>query len=272
VERALNRFVLRVSAGFLVGALVFLATSLSLSRYYLDEERRLAAAGDLEGAQEAARLSVRLDPFDPEPLEAQSFLMQQLDRDEDAVLALEGAVARDPNNYLPHLLLANLRLSDGDLDDAIAGYRKVLELNPEATAARGSLAQALVRKGDLEGAKKEYEKLRDRRAITPQGLYDLGRIYVRTGEPEKGQKAIRQARRRTSAELKQLDGAEKARSEELIRSMDLAIADALVVQGKYERAIQVLSQSESEQAPALLQLVASDPEGYRESVVNSGIY
>jgi hypothetical protein len=54
--------------------------------------------------------------------------------------------------------------------------------------------------------------------------------------------------------------------------MELAKADALVVQGRYDEARQVISQSSSEQAPALLQLLNSDPEAYRESVVLSEIY
>ena len=54
--------------------------------------------------------------------------------------------------------------------------------------------------------------------------------------------------------------------------MELAIADALVVQGRYGEAREVIAESSSEQAPALLHLLNSDPEAYRESVVLSGIY
>ena len=54
--------------------------------------------------------------------------------------------------------------------------------------------------------------------------------------------------------------------------MDLALADALVVQGDYAGAREILANSSSNQAPALLHLLDADPEAYRESVVNSGIY
>jgi hypothetical protein len=54
--------------------------------------------------------------------------------------------------------------------------------------------------------------------------------------------------------------------------MDLAIADALVVLGRYDEAREVIEASSSAQAPALLQLLDSDPEGYRQTVVNSEIY
>ena len=46
----MSQVVFKVSAGFLIGALVLLAVALSLSRYYVGEQQRLAAAGDTEGA------------------------------------------------------------------------------------------------------------------------------------------------------------------------------------------------------------------------------
>jgi hypothetical protein len=54
--------------------------------------------------------------------------------------------------------------------------------------------------------------------------------------------------------------------------MDLDIADALVVQGRYGQAREILEQSPSEQAPGLLSLLNSDPGAYREQVINSDIY
>ena len=247
--------------------------ALYLSGYYLGEETRLVAAGDLRGALEASRTAARLDPFSPRPLEGRSYLLQQQGRNEEAAAALREAIERDPNNYILHLLLGNLQLTElDDLDAAARSYRRVLELNPNNTSASSALAQVLVEKGDLEEAKKEYEKLREQDEISFQGLYDLGRIYVRTGEPRKGYETIRLARRNASAGLEILVGPQQAQREELIESMDLALADALVVQGNYARAREIIAGSSSDQAPALLQLLDADPEGYRESVVNSGIY
>jgi len=53
--------------------------------------------------------------------------------------------------------------------------------------------------------------------------------------------------------------------------MDLALADALVVQGNYARAGKIIAGSSSEQALALLRLLETDPEAYRDQVVNSDI-
>lgn len=265
--------ILRISAGFLVATLILLALSLYLSSYYLDEQRRLAAAGDVEGAVEKAQTAARLDPFSSEPLQAQASLLQQQDRNQKAADVLENAIRRDPRNNTPYLLLASLQAGKlNDNEAAAQTYRKVLELNPKATLASTMLAQTLLRQGDLEGARRTYEDLREIDQISAQGLYDLGRIYVRTGEPEKGVETLRAAKRKAASDLESLPQEQREQRVDLIQSMELAIADALVVEGQYEEAMEIVAQSPSEQAPAILELLKSNPEEYRESVLNSAIY
>jgi tetratricopeptide (TPR) repeat protein len=269
----LSHVVLRISAGFLVGALVLLVTALSLSEYYLDEGRRLSAAGDTEGAIDASRTAARLDPFDPEPLETQSFLFQQQEHYENAASALREAIGRDPHNYVPYLMLGNLQFNElDDLDAAEESYRDVLRLNPKEGTIRDALAQVLIEQGKLGEARDEYEKLREEEELSFQGLYDLGRIYVRTGQPEEGLQAIKHAKSRAESQLDELEGPLRAQRQQLIVSMQLAIADAFVVEGRYAKAREIIAQSSSPQAPALLQLLNSNPDAYRESVVTSEIY
>lgn len=263
--------VFRLSAGFLVAVLALLAMSLYLSEYYLGVERRFIAAGDLQGGLEAAQTAGRMDPFDPEPLEDASYIHQQRGRNEEAVGALREAVDRDPNNYLIYLQLASLQSALGDLTAAEENYRKVLDLNPMAYLARSGLAEVLLKKGNLEEAKRQYEKVEEAREISYPELYDLGRIYVRTGEPGKGYRAIKKAQREASAGIENLEGPLRVQRERFVESMDLALADALVVQGEYARAGRIIAESSSEQAPALLRLLETDPETYREQVVNSDI-
>jgi hypothetical protein len=115
-----------------------------------------------------------------------------------------------------------------------------------------------------------YEVLEEEKNITYRDLYALGRIQVRTGEPQKGVKNIRRARRQAVAELNRPRTPAGAR--QLLVSMDLATADAFVVQGRYGQARRILARSPSEQAPGLLELLNLDPAAYREQVINSGIY
>jgi len=52
--------------------------------------------------------------------------------------------------------------------------------------------------------------------------------------------------------------------------LDLSIADALVVQGSYDEAQEILLQSSAEQAPARLALL-DDPERYQRSVLETPV-
>ena len=250
-----------------------LATALFFSQRYLDESQRLSAAGDAQGAMKASQLAARLDPFDTEALETQSFILEQQQRYEDAASSLGEAIDRNPHDYALYLMLGNLQLNElDDLGAAEKSYRKVLELNPKETDVREALAQTLIEEGKLGEARDEYEKLKEQKKISYQGLYDLGRIYVRTGRPEEGLRDIKRAKQRAEAELDKLKEPLRFQQQKLIESMQLAIADALVVQGRYAQAREILAQSASPHAPALLQLLNSDPDAYRESVVTSAIY
>lgn len=269
----MSGIVFRVSVAFLALALAGAAGVLYLSDYYTAEQQRLAAAGDSQGAMEASRLAVRFDPFDTDALEARSFLLQQQRRYTESAVALREAIRRDPNNYMPRLMLGNLQLTQlDDLDGAVESYREVLRLNPQSSIARNSLAQALLRQGDLDAAKAEYETLAEREKISTQGLYDLGRIYVRTGEPQRGLMALKRARRQARAAMEDMEGPLRRQQRQAVTSMDLAVADALVVLGRYDEAREVIEASSSAQAPALLQLLDSNPEGYRQTVLSSDIY
>jgi tetratricopeptide (TPR) repeat protein len=265
----LSLTIFRLSAGFLVGVLALLATSLYLSDYFTGEQQRLAAAGDEAGAMKASRMAVRLDPFDTDALQAQSLLWRQKPNYERAALALREAIERDPKNYQPYLTLANLRLTMGQPDAAEKNFREVLELNPNAVQARGSLARTLMRQGRLREAGAEFEKLKEEKSATYRDLYDLGRIQARTGEAQEGVKNIKRARR--MAQAGGTRGPQAERREQLLVSMDLATADALVVAGRLGQAQRILAESPSEQAPGLLELLNSDPEAYREQVINSDV-
>ena len=252
-----------------MGVLALLATAFYLSDYFTGEQQRLAAAGDEAGAMKASRMAVRLDPFDTDALQAQSLLWRQKPNYERAALALREAIGRDPKNYQPYLTLANLRLTMRQPHAAERNFRKVLELNPNAVQARGSLARTLMKQGRLREAGAQFETLKEEKNANYQDLYDLGRIQARTGEAQEGVKNIKRARRMAQAGGPR--GPQAEHQKQLLVSMDLATADALVVAGRVGQAQRILAESPSEQAPGLLELLNSDPEAYREQVINSDV-
>lgn len=250
-----------------------MAISLYLSAYYLNEQQRLAAAEDEEGALEQVQLAERLDPFSPEPLQAESTLLQQQGNSQEAVDSLQQAIARDPQNYLPYTLLGFLQMNRlNDYGAATESFREAHERNPNATLVSTALAQSLLRQEDFKGAERVYERLREQEQISAKGLYNLGRIYIRDAQPERGKQTLEEARRLATANLEDMQSAERAQTEEFVQSINLSMADALVVQGQYEEARRIVSESSSEQAPAILELLNSDPELYRQSIKNGEIY
>ena len=268
----MSGLIFRISVAFLVGVLASLALALCAADYYAQEQQRLLAAGDARGAAGASRLALRLDPFDTDVLEAQSLTLQQQERYEEAAAVLREAVERDPNNYFPYLLLGNVQLAMDEPEAAIESYRDVLELNPKATSASIYMAQILLGQDRMQEAKEEYLKLEREDRISYEALYNLGRIEVRTGEAKEGLRDIKTARRQARSGSEELEGPAARQQEELLRGMDLAVADAMVVASRESKAREILSNSTSEQAPSLLQLLNSDPDAYREQVVNSDIY
>jgi tetratricopeptide (TPR) repeat protein len=253
----LSGSIFRISVAFLVGVLASLALALCAADYYAQEQQRLLAAGDARGASEASRMALRLDPFE---------------KYEEAAAVLREAIERDPNNYFPYLLLGNAQLAMDDPEAAVESYRDVLELNPKATTASVYMAQTMISQGRLQDAKEEYLRLEREGRLPEDALYNLGRIEIRTGDAEEGLRDIKAARRQTRSDLEELEGPAKRELQETLRGMDLAVADAMVVAGRESRAREILANSPSEQAPSLLRLLDSDPEAYREQVVNSDIY
>ena len=271
-ERVLARVVFKISVGFAAGALILLAVSLYLSNRFLEDQLRLAEIGDLRGATNKVEWAARLDPFSPAPLSSEGYLELRQGRPEAAANAFDRAIRRDPYNYKTHEALADLQRQQlDDPEAAVESYREALSRNPNAATLVSRLADALVAAGDLEGARAQYEWLYERERIPLRDLYTLGKVQMRLDEPEKAIETFEEARERAEAELESSDEQQEDQKRAFLESLDLATADALVVQRSYDEARDYLAQSEAEQAPAVLALLDEDPEAYRRSVFDASI-
>ena len=264
----MGRVVFKISVGFVTGALVLLAVSLYLSNIYLKEHLRLVEAGNPKGAGERIDQAARLDPFSPEPSASEGHLAVRQGRTKEATEAFQQAIQRDPHNYRNYAALGNLQRQQlGDPQAAVKSYGDALRYNPHATPVVSRLAEALLITNDLEGARARYEWLQSRGRIPLKDLYNLGKIQIRLAEPEEAIKTFEEAKERANTEQESLDESQR---DAFLESLDLGIADALVVQGSYDAAREVLLQSSAEQAPARLALL-DDPDSYRESVLETPI-
>lgn len=66
-----------------------------------------------------------------------------------------------PKNPARHVMLADLLMQTGSLDEAIASYRKALHLKPDFAHAHYQLGLALKQKGEHEEAQRELERAGD---------------------------------------------------------------------------------------------------------------
>lgn len=269
----MNGTFLRIAVGFVVAALLALSISLYLSTRYLEEQERLSDTGDMEGATQSAEMAARLNPFSAEPLTEKASLLQSEGRDQDAERVLQAAADREPASYEIMEELGALRMDSMNKPlEAAESYKRAVELNPLSAEARSGLATAYLSAGKLKKAKVQYEKIEENSGLSVDQMYDLGRIYVRTGEPEEGVRILRKAQRQAERELQGLTGPLEQSQQEFIQSVELATADALVVERRYARASKMVAASEAAQAQTILSLINSNPEGYRRTVLNSDVY
>src|SRR5215213_6538885 len=236
----MGRAVFKISVGFVAGALILLAISLYLSNLYLKDQQRLAETGGLSRAMEKVEWASRLDPFSPAPPSSKAYLELRQGRVEAAREAFQEAVDRDPYNYKNYEALGNLQRQQlGDPEEAVKSYRKALERNPHAATVVSRLGEALLSAGT---STENLEEAKESAGTEPEESSD------------ESADESRQDQRRA-----------------FLDSLDLAIADALVVQGSVEEARAYLAQSKAEQAPTVLALLNEDPVSYRESVLDAPI-
>ena len=86
-----------------------------------------------------------------------------------------------------HCNLANIRVTQGKLDDAVAHFRKALSLNPALATAEMGLAVSLLIQGDFQRGWPAYELPRPCPPTPPMPNPDVPRWR---GEPFAGRRLI----------------------------------------------------------------------------------
>lgn len=103
--------------------------------------------GDADGALEAWRHAIRLDPAYSKPWSNLGRLQLERGELEEAERSLRGAVAAGPRNAVARVNLAALLSRTGRLEEAVAVLRESVELAPTLAPAWSALGQALQRCG-----------------------------------------------------------------------------------------------------------------------------
>ena len=116
---------------------------------------RVALAGlsmtfdhDLPEAARQMVQALRLAPDDYDVQFASSTLLAYLGRRKEWLASTEALAARDPGNPAPFASMGFAYLTAGQFDDAIASFRKVLQLSPGRPSMHANIATCLIAKGD----------------------------------------------------------------------------------------------------------------------------
>jgi peptidase MA superfamily protein len=115
----------------------------NLCNAYQASANRSAREGRFDDAVNALQLAVAVDPENPSPLVQLGSYYLRLDYVSDAVFRLEEAIELAPENVDAHDLLGDAYYKDNDVPSAIAQWEWVGELQPDRTGMKSKLEKAL---------------------------------------------------------------------------------------------------------------------------------
>ena len=127
-----------------------------------------------------------------ELLNAKGFALFQQGKSEEAVVALEKALAVDPKHWKAHNNMALASIDIGELELAEAHYRESLAIEPQA-AIYNDLGFVLERQGLPEDAAEAYRKALELDPESASAHYNLGASLARSGEYEEAELHLRAA-------------------------------------------------------------------------------
>jgi tetratricopeptide (TPR) repeat protein len=115
-----------------------------------------------------------------------------------AIAAYEAELAQNEKAYRAAFNLAKLLQKAGRLDEAVARYRKAVEVQPDFGTGQLYLAKALLDTGDLGGAEEWARRglgAKPDPRIAPLGHFVLADVFNRQGRVAEAEREAATARR-----------------------------------------------------------------------------
>jgi Flp pilus assembly protein TadD len=95
-------------------------------------------------------------------------------------------IARNPTGWMAYNNLGIVLAQKGEIDQAIAGYRKTLEMAPEFADAEYNLGSALLQKGEIDDAISHCQRAAAIRPDDPDVQVGLGNALLQKGRIDEG--------------------------------------------------------------------------------------
>jgi Tfp pilus assembly protein PilF len=174
--------------GWLVGLAVFACVGLSVAaetssplikEKQWEEARNYLAEGKAAEAKAVFEALLRRYPQEPDLHLFVGITLLRLRDPQAAESSVRKAIAIDPDHVEARTLLAWIEADiRGNLDAAIAEYKKVVELRPDFPQAYNNLGVALKRKGELDQAAENFNRALEREPDFGAALSNRGWVFA----------------------------------------------------------------------------------------------
>jgi len=149
--------------------------------------------GDSDGAVQAYRRAIELNPSDLDSLNNLGLLHFRAGRFREAAVLFDKLSGLNPNSINAKMNLGAAAANSGDLKKAIAVWKEVIKAEPTRTGVRLDLANALWETGDVEGARQQYLQVLSTDKNHAEALNGIGLSHLRAGKLPQAEAAFRTA-------------------------------------------------------------------------------
>jgi tetratricopeptide (TPR) repeat protein len=141
-------------------------------------------------AAEQFRLALRLDQRLALPRINLAIALYNVPDVEGARREAESVAAEAPDAPQPHYILGLIAKQQGRTDDALAFFRRVLQLDPRDVGANVQTGQLLMQQRKFAEATAAFRVALSEEPYNGTALYNLGTALIRAGQREEGQSAV----------------------------------------------------------------------------------
>jgi tetratricopeptide (TPR) repeat protein len=146
---------------------------------------------DLEGAEQAYRRVLELNPTDLDSLNNLALLLYRKKQYEEAATLFEKLSGLNPSSIATKLNLAAAASKSGDMRKAIDAWKDIIRLEPKRVPVRLDLANGLWGLGDVEGARYHYLQILSIEKDNAEALNGVGLCYLQTSKLPQAEAAFR---------------------------------------------------------------------------------
>lgn len=153
----------------------------------------LARAGRIPEAIKQCEQALRIKPDYAQAHNNLGNIFLQIGRSDEAMEHYNAALTITPYSANSHYNLGTALLQAGRLDEAIMQFRKVLEIQADYAEAYNNLGNALFRKGQLDEAIAQYRKVIEINPDNAEAHYNLGMVLGLEGKLDEVAEQYREA-------------------------------------------------------------------------------